>query len=170
MKSYKIALAYLMSLLILLSLSGCAQEGISQEEYDNVVAERDELKEKNETLSQSLDEALEIAKKHTEEEANSIETRDIMFAAAAKTMNENAVCTIVTDELILITVPSEGKAATDVKAQIDSSVITIPLMLKNSDFKSCVIMVVDDTQTCLFGYTIKADGASTFISDALSDL
>lgn len=46
-------------LLAAVLLGGCGSEGVSQEEYDKVVAERDELQEENERLQRNYDTAVE---------------------------------------------------------------------------------------------------------------
>lgn len=149
---------FLLAFLLIVGLVGCSS-GVSQEEYDEVVAENEELK-------QSLTEMRMLLLEYYDGNNSPVETKDIAFEGIARCFSENSICTILSDDLIQITIPQEGKTVEEIKGTIEEYVATIPIALQNSEFKSCLILVVDDDGVCLWGYTIKSDGSSSvFISE-----
>lgn len=145
--------------LVIVMLTGCSSGGVSQAEYDK-------LAKRNEELSTALGEAIEIAQKYTSEKAEEFETRDITFAAIGSNIDEASKCTILNDDVVLLTVPMGVNDVKTVKANIEKFAMMIPSAIKISEFKSCIMIVVDSDNFCSFGYTFKAEGdPSTFVSD-----
>lgn len=170
-----------LAIIMAVALAACSS-GISQEEYDKILNENTELSSKLDSLQKKYDKLEEISKELAEINQGNIEkdlkeleqigseSKNIAFMSAAHCMDENAECSILNDDLIQITIPMGSKAASEVKDSIQSFAPVIPTALNNSEFKSCLITVVDSSGTVIFGYTIKKDKSlSTFVSDKYLD-
>lgn len=144
---------------LIIGLAGCASTGVSQADYDS-------LKERYDSLKQDFDEISDKYAESLHEKMENIETRDIIFSAAATTIDENADCTILNDDIIQITIPIGNKTMDEISDSMEGMGYAIGVALDGSDFKSCLILFVNDNGLCSFGLSVLSDGTVSSFSDA----
>lgn len=145
--------------LIAIWLSGCSG-GVSREEYDNLVAENEQLKS---SLNEATDMLLEYIDERTDDVMEDVPL--MIYQATASMLSEDATCVAISDDIVQITVPLvDGKTMNDYETELEAAAYSIGIAMDDGEFSTCIIMFVDEDGICTSGISVGLDrGASLFI-------
>ena len=96
-----------------------------------------------------VDDYKELSEKYQNGVLNDIRSLPIVLDATARCIDDKAKVGIV-DKVVYMYVPYSS----DVKSKIESYAWSIPSALKNDNYSSCIITVIDDMGKCVYGWTI----------------
>ena len=154
MRTKKMVPVVFLSFFILL-LSGCSTGGVSQEEYDQVVAEKEEL---SNMLSESNDMLQEYINRETDTIMESSST--IIYEAIASTIDEDATCIAVNDKIVQIVVPMEGSESIESfedKLSDAAYSIGVAMVGDSNEFTTCFIAFVNQDGMIQGGFSLGPD-------------
>lgn len=136
-----------------IGLVGCSA-GVSQEEYDALV-------EENKRLQDGFDEATEQLKEYIDEEQKEIVDNAslIGYQAVASVIKDDALCSAINEDTVLITVPlEEGESILDFESSLNTAAYSLGAILDEDSFSSCIIMFVDFDGKCSGGFSFVSNG------------
>ena len=141
----KKVVSLMLIVLMMIGLAGCLG-GVSQEDYDKVVAERNALQEQIDALNANEDDML-------------------LFKTAGYVFSLYTTCVELSDDIVQVTIPYEIKNTEDMNDFSEKAKLLfqgVSTGLSKTDYASCIIMFVDDEE-CYMGVSLKSDGStSTF--------
>lgn len=118
-----------------------------------------EAMQNNDTLEATYGEVAERYKelvgKYEKQVYEDIESNPVILTALAHSIDDNAKISVI-DDIVYMHIPYTN----DVKSKVAPFVSSIETELKNKDYSSCVITVVDEIGKCVFGWTILPNGES----------
>lgn len=121
--------------------------------YDNIEVEYAELTEKYEALDTLYNDYVALTE-------SQMAKRDVTFEAVGKTISDKAV-TSVMEDVVVIRLPY-GIIVDDIDAVMNGCE-TIGLLLSTSEYKSCVLLFVDNKGVCHTGMNLSlTEGVSYF--------
>jgi hypothetical protein len=116
----------------------------------------DELIAKNADL---VAEYKALSEKHSNEALNNV---PITLQAVGSIIDKKSTTHKINEDTVLIIVPYSDSVVDVVKKYAS----TIPVALKTAEYKTCVIMVLNDNNDCVLGWTIHADKTtSSFVGE-----
>lgn len=113
--------------------------------------EKQQLIEKNEALSEYSD----LLSEYSDNLA--VDSPSVILTAIGNNISVGATTLKVNDDTVIIVAPQFDGIIEKVKGMAE----TIVTSLWTTEYKTCIIMVVDDNGDCQFGWTIHSDGSST---------
>ena len=121
--------------------------------------ESSELKTKYDEVVKDYKEVSEQYSKEVIDKAFSI---PIVLEATAQSIDKKGKVSIINDETVYMRLPYVD----NIKDRVEEYVWAIIRELKQKDYKSCVITVIDDHGKCVYGWSILQNGDTyTFISE-----
>lgn len=143
-------LSLVLSALLAVGLSACSS-GVSQEEYDKIITERDELQAQLDLVNENSDDLL-------------------IFKTAGYVFSFETTCVEIGDGVVQVTIPYEIENTADIDDFSEKGTLLfqgIAVAMTQTDYTSCIVIFVDDGE-CYIGMNCKRDGGtSTF---ALEDM
>lgn len=120
--------------------------------------EYDELADK---YNDAVDDYKSLSQEHSEDVLEEVFATPVVIESIASSIDDNAAVNVV-DDVVYMYVPYSK----DVKDKVEEYAWGIPSSLKNYDYKSCIITVVDDEGKCTHGWTILTNGETyAFLSE-----
>ncbi len=110
------------------------------------------------SFSSENDDLITENKKLLEQYSDVILNNDppVTLKAVGNVISDSATTHKINDDTVLIIVSYNDNIIDKAKEYASS----IPVVLKTAEYKTCIIMVVDDNNDCKFGWTIHSDGNS----------